>query len=265
MRRRHYFEFEDMAWLPGWLRECMTLYIALIHRVLGSVPVLAPLVRRALDASPQRRVVDLCSGAGGPMPRVMEEVRAQSDEAVELVLSDLYPNTVAAARLSDASKGVRYEEGSVDAAAVPETLGGVRTIVCGLHHMRPEQARAIVEDARKKRQPFVAFEISDNSAPFVLWWTAIPIGFVMAFFLTPFVRPLTWRQIIFTYLIPVLPMLIAWDGAVSNVRTYGEEDLKELLSGAQGEDYSWEVGTVSSGRGPGKMLYLLGLPQTSVS
>ncbi|TXD32560.1 hypothetical protein FRC96_17120 [Lujinxingia vulgaris] len=261
MQRRHYFEFEDKSWLPGWLRECMTLYIAVIHRMLGSQAVLAPLVERALEASPRPRVVDLCSGAGGPMPQVIEALREQGREDVELVLTDLYPNELAARRLSEEAQGVRYEERSIDATAVPGELGGVRTIVCGLHHMRPAQARGILEDAWQKRQPFVAFELSDNSAPFALWWTAIPFGFLMTLALTPFVRPLTLRQLIFTYLIPVLPVLIAWDGAVSNVRTYTEEDLGELLSGAQSDDYRWEIGTASSARGPGKMLYVLGLPR----
>lgn len=261
MRRRHYFEFEDMAWLPGWLRECMTLYVAAMHRLLGSTAVLTPLVRRALEASPGRRVVDLCSGAGGPMPKVIDALREQDGEDVELVLTDLYPNTLAAKQLTDEAQGVRYETRSIDATAVPDELGGVRTIVCGLHHMRPAQARAILEDAWQKRQPFVAFELSDNSAPIALWWTAIPFGLLMTLAITPFLRPLRLRQIVFTYLIPVLPVLIAWDGAVSNVRTYSEGDLQELLSGAQSEDYRWEIGTAPSARGPGKMLYVMGLPQ----
>ncbi|RVU40735.1 hypothetical protein EA187_19730 [Lujinxingia sediminis] len=251
-----------MAWLPGWLRECMTLYVAVMHRILGSRAVLAPLVGRALEASSRPKVIDLCSGGGGPMPGVMEELREQGRDDVELVLTDLYPNALAARQLTDEAQGVRYEQRSIDATAVPEELGGVRTIVCGLHHMRPTQARAILEDAWQKRQPFVAFELSDNSAPIALWWTAIPFGLLMTLLFTPLVRPLTLRQLVFTYLIPVLPVLIAWDGAVSNVRTYTEEDLRELLSGAQSEDYRWEIGTASSARGPGKMLYVLGLPET---
>ena len=45
----------------------------------------------------------------------------------------------------------------------------------------------------------------------------------------------------FTYLIPILPLFIAWDGAVSNARTYTLEDMGELIQGLSGEKYSWDM------------------------
>jgi hypothetical protein len=72
------------------------------------------------------------------------------------------------------------------------------------------------------------------------------------------VRPMTWQQLVFTYLIPILPMFIAWDGAVSNARTYTLEDMGELIHGLSDETYTWEKGKVK-GKG-GNKLYLLGRP-----
>lgn len=79
----------------------------------------------------------------------------------------------------------------------------------------------------------------------------------MVFFITPFVRPLNWKQILFTYLIPVIPIFFAWDGAVSNARTYTLDDLDILLEGLETEDYKWEKGRIT---GKAKKLYLLGTP-----
>ena len=82
----------------------------------------------------------------------------------------------------------------------------------------------------------------------------------MVFFVTPFIRPMTWQQLVFTYIPPFpLPLFIAWDGAVSNVRTYTMNDLEELLSDLQSDDYVWEKGTIKGK--PGAKSYLLGYPK----
>jgi len=100
-------------------------------------------------------------------------------------------------------------------------------------------------------------EISDNSYPKALWWMAIPFNFLTCLFITPLVKPLTWQQLVFTYLIPVIPLCFAWDGAVSNARTYTLDDMDVLLEGLHSKSYRWEKGTI---HGRSKMLYLLGLP-----
>ncbi len=51
---------------------------------------------------------------------------------------------------------------------------------------------------------------------------------------------MTVRQLVFTYIVPIIPLCFAWDGAVSYARTYTLDDLDELLSGLRSEDYRWE-------------------------
>jgi len=99
--------------------------------------------------------------------------------------------------------------------------------------------------------------MSDNSLPIALWWVSLTMIFLMVFFLAPFARPLTWKQLLFTYLLPVIPLCFAWDGAVSNARTYTLDDMDQLLAGLETEDYKWEKGRLT---GKAKKLYLLGLP-----
>ena len=79
----------------------------------------------------------------------------------------------------------------------------------------------------------------------------------MSFFVTLKVRPVSWQQIVFTYLIPIIPLVFAWDGAVSNVRTYTLNDLDELLRQVPSENYVWEKGTTD---GRMKQLYMTGYP-----
>ena len=62
MKRIHLFEFEDFHWFPNWIRECMTRYIQVLHRLLDTATAIAPLVERGLAMAPNQTVIDLCSG-----------------------------------------------------------------------------------------------------------------------------------------------------------------------------------------------------------
>lgn len=260
MKRIQLFEFEDFSWFPNGLRICLTRYIVAFHKLLGTRKPLAALLARALPKSSSHRIIDLCSGAGGPMLDVAEELRTEHGyQDLELTLSDLYPNEKAAAEIAAAGNPLNsYRTTSVNASDVDPGLQGVRTMVCSMHHMPPEVARDILQDAQDQKQPICIYEISDNSPPKFLWPIALPIGFLMVFFITPLVRPMSWQQLVFTYLIPVLPFFIAWDGAVSNVRTYTLSDMEELLAPIRKDGYQWEMGAIK-GKG-GKKLFLLGLP-----
>ena len=134
----------------------------------------------------------------------------------------------------------------------------IKKFAYGLIVVIIEFAKSILKNARESGQPICIYEISDNSTPKAIWWIAIPFAFLMTFFVTPMVRPMSWQQLVFTYLIPLIPLFIAWDGAVSNARTYSREDIDILLEGLKSKSYSWETGTIK-GKGGNKM-YLLGLP-----
>jgi hypothetical protein len=261
MKRIQLIEFEDLPWFPNWLRQCMMTYLQSLHRMLGTADVIEPLVRRGLRES--HVIIDLCSGAGGPMIDVVKALRSKSEYAdATLVLTDLYPNHRTIRSLQESGHSwIRYEAKAIDAAQVPSELLGLRTMICCFHHMPPSTAKKILQDTVAQRQPFLAFEISDNSSPFWLWWFAIPVGFLLSLILTIWVRPLTVKQLFFTYCIPIIPAFLAWDGAVSNARTYTPQDLNELLTQIDSVDYKWEISTVRTQRMPSPMLYILGLPK----
>ena len=113
-------------------------------------------------------------------------------------------------------------------------------------------------NAFENNQPILIYEISDNSFPGWLWWLAFPVNVLTVLIITLTVRPLHWGQIVLTYLIPVLTLIIAWDGAVSNARTYTLDDLKLLLADLDSPHYQWQSGTIP-GKG-GRKLYLMGYP-----
>ena len=258
MKRIHLFEFEDFSWFPNWLRICLTRLMVVMHRMLGTNQELANLVSKSLRHAAKPDIIDLCSGSGGAMINVAKTLKEDYQiENLTLTFTDLYPNKELAGKINQDNSDFSYIPTSVDATNVPEDLVGLRTMVCSFHHMKPDTARSILKSAKEDKQPICIYEISDNSFPIFLWWVALPLNFIMTFFITPFVRPLTWKQILFTYFIPVIPVLFAWDGAVSNARTYTLQDLEVLLKGLETADYKWEKGKIT---GRAKKVYLLGTP-----
>ncbi len=260
MKRIHLFEFEDFGWFPAWIRTAVTRLIVVMHKLVDSDQHLADLIHRALNHSQAPAIIDLCSGSGGPMIAVFTRLQERYPlEGLTLQLTDLYPDR----HLADAINGqgnsssITYVPYPVDASEVNLAQPGVRTMIGSMHHMKPQLARKILADAQQSRQPLCVYELSDNSFPIFLWWLAIPLNFVMALLITPLVKPLTWHQLVFTYGIPIIPFFFAWDGAVSNARTYTLEDLEQLLNGLPTVGYKWEKGRL---KGKVKKLYLLGLP-----
>jgi hypothetical protein len=257
MKRIHLFEFEDLPQFPNWIRASLTRLIVVMHRIVGTHQKLAELLNQILTSSSTTSIVDLCSGSGGPMPEVLKILRENYNlKNIQLTLTDLYPHKDLV-RLSTSDDAVNYIDKPVDATDVPISLPGLRTMICSFHHMKPDIAHKILANAKQSRQPICIFEISDNSFPIVLWWLALPMNFLTALFITPFVRPLTSTQLFFTYIIPIIPIFFAWDGAVSNARTYTLKDLDLLLKDLHSEDYTWQKGTIE---GKSRKIYLIGQP-----
>ena len=259
MKRIHLFEFEDYSWFPNWLRKCLTRMMVVMHNMLQTSEEMAELVHRGLKHSDTNTIIDLCSGSGGPMPKVLTILRKKYGvENPKLLMTDLFPNKEYAAKVNSENNGeITYSTEPVDAANVDAHKKGLRTMVGSLHHMKPEVARQILKNALDSKQPICTFEISDNSFPTMIWWIAIPINIITALVVSLLARPMTWQQIVFTYLIPIIPITFVWDGAVSNARTYTLDDMDVLLEGLESDDYTWEKGVI---KGKSKKVYLLGLP-----
>lgn len=261
MKRIDLFEFEDFAWFPDWLRRCITRLILVMHDLLGTPEKVSELIARVLRESNTSTILDLCSGSGGPMPQVLHILHEKHGmKNIDLTLTDLYPDFKTAKTINNRDdNNIKYLTTPVDATNINLEKGGLRTMIGSFHHMPPRQAKRILESVQESGEPICIFEVSDNSTPIWLWWIAIPINFIMTLFITPMVRPMTWHQLFFTYIIPIIPLCFAWDGAVSNARTYTLEDLDEILMtiDSQNNNYKWEKGIIE---GKTNQLYLLGIP-----
>lgn len=258
MRRLHLLEFEDQTWFPTVVRDLATDYLQFAQTGSGIHRSMTPLIREALVASNQTRIVDLCSGGSGPLIAIVDELR-QSGTAVAVTLTDLFPNVPAFQRAAAVSNGaIDYISSPVDARAVPRELKGLRTLFNGFHHFRPVDAVAILADAVRAGQPIAIFEASRRSLGTLIPVLLLPLFVWLS---TPFMRPVTWKRLFFTYPVPLVPLTCLWDGLVSQLRAYTIDELGELGRGAGRME--WHAGAVPIARGLGRLTYLIGVPLTS--
>jgi hypothetical protein len=146
----------------------------------------------------------------------------------------------------------------VDATRVPDALSGIRTMFASFHHFRPQAAREILCDVFEQRRPICIFEGTSRTPAAIASALLIPF---LVLLLTRLVRPLSWMQILLTYLVPILALLIFWDGLVSQLRTYSVQELKEFTRDLQLPAYRWEAGLIGIPRMPAGVPYLIGWPE----
>lgn len=256
MGRLHLFEWEDFPWFPSVLRDAGTAYLRRAVEVTGQADRLAPKVAASIAAVHAERVVDLCSGGAGPVVAVARALAKQGTR-VPFVLTDLYPNEAALDEAMRVSGGVvQVEREPVDATGVPAHLVGMRTVFSAFHHFRPDAAKKVLADAVQARQPIAIFEVVAREPAPILGMLFAPLAVLL---LMPTIRPLRPAWLFFTYVVPLVPLFVLWDGIVSCLRVYSPRELRALVDALPENDYAWEIGRLPLG-GPAKATYLIGRP-----
>lgn len=253
-KRLQLFEFTDLPWWPRIFRSLLTDFLELLFALTKPFSPKIKLLTEIMKKTRQNRFVDLCSGSGGPWLRLSQELRDASGENILIYLTDKYPNTEIFKKLETA-QGLSYFPHSINALTVPDELTGIRTLFNGFHHFSPEVAADILKDAVQKNQPIVIFETLHRSWPDFLYFLLTPFNVLL---LTPWVRPRTLTRFLLTYLIPIAPLIILWDSAISILRCYTPEELLRMAQQANAPHYVWETGHYRHKGLP--VTYLIGYP-----
>ena len=214
---------------------------------------IVPILEKGLKEVEPCRIVDLACGGGGGWLWLNAKLK-ESLPKVKITLTDYFPNLEAFKHTQQKSDNFDFIKDSIDARKVPQQLIGLRTQFLSLHHFKPEDARKILQNAVDSEQPIAIFEAQERSFASLLAMFFSPLTVILA---TPLIRPFRWGRLLFTYLIPIVPLFVWWDGIVSALRTYSVEEMNHLIQSLNNTgNYDWETGRIKSG--PGVILYLLG-------
>ncbi len=258
MPRLHLFEWEDQRWFPGFIRDYMTDYLRFVTTKADMYQGAVPVLRKGIAKSGNQTIIDLASGGGGGWLKIAEHLRA-AGEQFQVVLTDYFPNIPAFKRMEAQGGGqFSYHSESVSALDVPEHLQGLRTQFLSFHHFKPEDAQQILQNAVDRKASIAIFEAQERSIAHFIQFFFSPI-FVLL--LTPLIRPFRLGRLIFTYLIPIVPLAVFWDGLVSVLRTYTPSEMEAMTQQLQGGDqYEWEIGKTKTGQVT--VVHLLGYPKS---
>ena len=219
----------------------------------GALPILSDLLQRTGHS----QIVDIASGGGGPWLSLIPKLE-DSVPDLRIRLTDYFPNQSGLQKIKSAfPETVEIELRCIDAKAVPSDLSGLRTQFLSLHHFNPDEVKDILRNAIAAREPIALFEAQQRDVEHCIRFALSPL-FVLLF--TPFVRPFRILRLVFTYLIPLIPLFVFWDGIVSVLRTYTVTEMLEMASAADEQQrYEWKAEVVNSGQI--KLPYLTGWPK----
>ncbi len=254
MRRFHLIEIHEQAWCPAVIRDCATDYLQHVINAANAYEPIAERLGDALAHTGATRIVDLCSGGGGPWLR-LEPTLAARHPALEIYLTDLHRNVATGERLT--SDRIKNYPASVNALRVPPELTGFRTLFTSFHHFQPNEARALLRDAVVSRSGIGIFEGTQRRPSAIVGMLFTPL---LVWLLTPFIRPFRWSRLLWTYLLPVVPFVVIFDGVVSVLRSYTVAELTAFTEELSGSGYEWEVGETAAQGLRAPVTYLIGYP-----
>ncbi len=252
------FEFEDQPWFPEIIRDSMTDYLRFLFHTFKLYQPVLPILKEALVKTNTDQILDLCSGSGGAMETIYDDLKLTFSENIKITLSDLFPSLLIYQHLSDKTDGgISYIDLPVDATNVPSELKGFRTLFSGFHHFDRNKAKEVLKNAVDARQGIGIFDGGNRSLWMIL--LIIIVHPIVLFLCTPFFRPFQISRLLFTYLIPIIPFCTVWDGVFSILRLYKPDELLQLASEADHANYTWSSGKVRNQFGM-SIAYLIGYP-----
>lgn len=253
--RKHLFEFNDWAITPQFLRQSITEILGkTVSRGAIYAPAL-PLFNAFCVQTRCHSVLDLCSGSGQASALFIASLEGKQAAGIQFHLSDLNPFNPATS--SQLPANVSKIERPVDACKVDGTPPHqARMMIAAFHHFKPQQAKHILLDAVKA-----------NTSVFIVEPFPRRLRSTLPFFVHSFIpgamNPISSNshrglKALFTYLLPVIPLLGWWDTIISALRMYTEQEYLTMV--AEATDYHWQYQQLANPLG-GAITVFTGIPK----
>jgi hypothetical protein len=227
------FEFMDQAWVPASLHATLRDVLGFHLRV-----TLGYYYRWAADRAYEvartahlDSVTEVGAGAAGFSERLATLVVAEH-APLRVEVSDLRPDVGRYRQLEHDFPGVlRAHLDPVDLLRWTTAPGATLVVMSAAFHHVPLALRPRVLLALAGHRVLI-FESVTRTVPSML---GCAIGFLPALLTPLYFAGLAsgrWRRVIWCWLIPVAPVMVAWDGVVSCLRCWTEEEWRGKLRDA---------------------------------
>ena len=198
---------------------------------------------------------------------------------VDFILTDIHPHLPSWSAASKRSENLRFVPSSVDAANAPKNileLAGMpqygntiskeknkkifRLFSLAFHHFDDPLATKILKNTFETSEGFAIFELQardvDNIFTVLMMWPLLLAGSWYWFWGQ-------WEHLFWTYVVPVVPFVIVFDGLVSCLRTRRDGEVTELikLTGKSVDGWRFEKGSLMHTWPTGSMGYFIGIKE----
>jgi hypothetical protein len=239
LKRLHLFEFCDQTWLKGAWREAYLDGLNTTFKMFKFHDGLTKPFNTWLSKSKSNHVLELCSGGGGPIDTLIKN--QNSNKELKITLSDLTPDVKAFEAIKNKyPKNIDYVETSTDATNTKELNANLIFMCSSFHHFSPDMAKKILLNASKNSNGIFIREILSRN-----FFNMISSIFnLLPLMLTPFFSGrFTFFKLLITTIVPIVPLMIIFDGIVSVFRTYTTEEIMTMLPEEMKKNWHWTTGS----------------------
>ncbi len=225
-------EFGDLDWVPRWYDVYLREFLFFYYKLYGYYKLWIPALKDFFHKVPSKVYLECCSGSGEVLPLIIdhylkEEPQRNGSLPPKFLLSDLKPDPGFIQKIQELGKDqFQYIESPLDATNIPPKWDHPLIFINSFHHLDQEIAEKMI--LKGSVRGLIVLEYVN---PSILGFFSVFLGSLSIFFLLPFVvkpRDLP-LMILFTYFIPVFPLMVLWDGIVSCLHVYTKKDFEKIF------------------------------------
>lgn len=227
------FEFGDLKWIPHLYHYYLRVYLIFFIRLIGYDKLWAKQTESFIEGNSADSVMEYGSGSGEPLIQMVSQINSTKAKSLNYVMSDLKPLPEFVNKVNDQSpENFSYIETPVDATKNKPSDGQAVIFINSFHHLSPEIAQEVIKNNLENGNEMLILEYVRNNP---LAYLSMFGGLLLILLTLPFVVKLKHLPIavLFTYIIPLFPLMVFWDGLVSCRRAYGKKFFEQVVKDVQ--------------------------------
>ena len=235
------FEFCDQSWLKGCWREAHLDGMNFMFKLFGLHQRLHRAYGKWAREAGYAEVLDLASGGVGHIDTLLTESRKEGVTLPRITVSDLFPDRAAFERLKAAhGERVNFIADSVDATQPLPRAAPLLSICSAFHHLPPDVAKKLLANATANSNGIFIAEIFNRS----VWSPFLSLPNLLILMAAPFFsQRCTLKKVLISTVVPIVPMMIVFDGIISALRTYTPEEILALVPEEARREWTWASGS----------------------
>lgn len=224
MKRLNCLELHERSWCPVFLRDYLTDFLSFFNIYSGVYAPAALKVLELIQKSKENHLVDICSGNGLYMRRFLKDLNYPQ---IKITLTDLHPHRNSEFVNITTNGTINYLQKEVSALSAIKELHGIHLMFSAMHHFDEKELSKILQCAIDNEQTVAFFDYSQRKIITELF--AVICGVILLLLTSPLIHPFSWKRLLFTYIIPLVPIILITDSIISRLRAYRLSELNDLL------------------------------------